>query len=339
MTHIQPERAIITTPEQLADYVTLTDAEKEGIRQCRAIMPMKITRHYAALLERDNPDDPLRKLVIPSLEELMRYSDDAEVDTHKDEAKYQPVEGIIHRYPGKVLLMYTTACFAHCRFCFRSEKVATTLDGRRLDQAIGYIRNDQSIRDVIFTGGDPLHGKPERLERALSEVRSIPHVEIIRITTRAPIFAPELFTGEMIAMLSRFKPLILITSFIHPRELNDETCSVLDRLSDAGIVLLQQGPILRGSTTPRRRSERCMKSWCSTALFPTTRPGASFRPETGTSRSTARAPAGSSGSSKTPLPASAFHTSAPWTRTTTRRGRLDEVAGMQGVCPLASGDR
>ncbi|NTV67013.1 MAG: KamA family radical SAM protein [Chlorobaculum sp.] len=246
MTDIQPERGIITTIEQLSEYVTLTDAEKEGIRQCRTIMPMKITRHYAALLERDNPDDPLRKIVIPSLEELVRYSDDDEVDTHKDEAKYQPVEGIIHRYPGKVLLMYTTACFAHCRFCFRSEKVATTLDGRRLDKALDYLRNDESIRDVIFTGGDPLHGDPERLARALSEVRRIPHVEIIRITTRAPIFAPELFTGEMIAMLSRFKPLVLITSCIHPRELSDEVCGALDRLSDAGIVLLQQGPILKG---------------------------------------------------------------------------------------------
>jgi lysine 2,3-aminomutase len=245
MNERQTERGIITTEEQLGEYITLTEDEKEGIRKCRSIMPMKITSHYASLLERDNPDDPLRKIVIPSLDELATYPDDEAVDTHRDEAKYQPVEGIIHRYPGKVLLMYTTACFAHCRFCFRSEKVATTLDGRRLDKALDYLRNDQSIRDVIFTGGDPLHGDPERFEHALSEVRRIPHVEIIRITTRAPIFAPEIFTGEMIAMLSRFKPLVLITSFMHPRELSTETCNVLDRLSDAGIVLLQQGPILR----------------------------------------------------------------------------------------------
>jgi len=237
---------IITTQEQLAEYVTLTDAEKEGISKCRPIMPMKITKHYAELLDRDNPDDPLRKLAIPSVEELVRYPDDEAVDIHRDEAGYQPVEGIIHRYPGKVLLMYTTACFSHCRFCFRSEKVASTLDGRRLDKAIEYLRKNESIRDVIFTGGDPMHGNPERLEHALYEVRSIPHVEIIRITTRAPIFAPEIFTDELIEMLSWFKPLIMITSFIHPRELSDEVCSVLDRLSDAGIMLLQQGPILKG---------------------------------------------------------------------------------------------
>lgn len=237
---------LITTQEQLAEYVTLTDAENEGICKCRPIMPMKITKHYAELLDRDNPDDPLRKLVIPSVEELVRYPDDEAVDIHRDEAGYQPVEGIIHRYPGKVLLMYTTACFSHCRFCFRSEKVASTLDGRRLDKAIGYLRKNESIRDVIFTGGDPMHGNPERLEHALYEVRSIPHVEIIRITTRAPIFAPEIFTDELIRMLSWFKPLVMITSFIHPRELSDEVCSVLDRLSDAGIVLLQQGPILKG---------------------------------------------------------------------------------------------
>jgi KamA family protein len=144
------------------------------------------------------------------------------------------------------LLMYTTGCFAHCRYCFRSEKVVTTLDGQRLDKALDYLRQNKSIRDVIFTGGDPLYGNSNRLERVLVEVRRIPHVEIIRITTRALVFAPELFDDRFVAMLSQFKPLFLLTSFVHPRELTDEACRVLDRLADAGIVLMQQGPILKG---------------------------------------------------------------------------------------------
>ena len=237
---------VITKTDQLAAFVTLTDAEQEAIRQCRSIMPMKITRSYANRLDRDDPLDPLRRVVIPSLDELETYPDDDIVDNHKDEARYQPVEGVIHRYPGKVLLMYTKGCFAHCRFCFRSEKVVTTLEGRHLDGALDYLRNDASIRDVIFTGGDPLHGDPAKLAHTLAEVRRIPHVQVIRITTRAPVFAPEIFDDRLVAMLSRFKPLFMLISFVHPRELTDEVCGVLDRLSDAGIVLMQQGPILRG---------------------------------------------------------------------------------------------
>lgn len=253
----------ITKTNQLSEFVSLTDAEQEAIRKCRPIMPMKITTSYAQLLDKDDPCDPLRRVVIPSLDELVTYPDDAVVDNHKDEARYQPVAGVIHRYPGKVLLMYTKACFAHCRFCFRSEKVVTTLEGRHLDGALDYIRGDGSIRDVIFTGGDPLYGDTAKLEHALSEVRRIPHVEIIRITTRAPVFAPEIFDDRLVAMLSRYKPLFMLISFVHPRELTEQVCGVLDRLSDAGIVLMQQGPILRGinddTDTLRRLYEKLVQ--------------------------------------------------------------------------------
>jgi len=246
MTVAMLKREALTTLDSLSELISLTEREKEGIRHCRPIMPMKITRSYAKLLDPNDPDDPLRKVVIPSIAELMTYPDDDLVDGHKDEAKYQPTDGIVHRYPGKVLLMYTNSCFGHCRFCFRSEKVVTTLSGRRLDRALEYLRRNASIRDVIFTGGDPLFGDTTRLEHALAEVRRIPHVEIMRITTRAPIFAPEIFDDRLVEMLSRFKPLFMLVSFVHPRELTDEVCRLLDRLADAGIVLMQQGPILKG---------------------------------------------------------------------------------------------
>ncbi len=246
MNSFPTKNGYITTERQLSQYVTLTDKEKEGIRQCRPVMPMKITEHYAKLLRPDDPQDPLRKLVIPSPDELLEYPDDREVDFHRDEADYQPTEGIIHRYPGKVLLMYTTGCLAHCRFCFRSEKVIHSLKKQQLDEALAYIRQNPAIRDVIFSGGDPLSVDIDELEYALAEVRQIEHVQLIRITTHALIFAPQIFDDTLIEMLKKYKPLYLLVSFIHPRELTDEVCRILDRLSDAGIVLLQQGPILRG---------------------------------------------------------------------------------------------
>lgn len=240
------KNAYITTEQELSRYITLTDMEKEGIRRCRPVMPMKITEHYAKLLRPDDPQDPLRRLVIPSMDELIEYPDDREVDFHKDEATYQPTDGIIHRYPGKVLLMVTTGCLAHCRFCFRSEKVIKSLRKKQLEQALNYIRQDPSIRDVIFSGGDPLSVAISELEYALAEVRKIDHVQIIRITTHAPVYMPQIFDEALIATLKKYKPLYLLVSFIHPRELTAEACQVLDRLSDAGIVLLQQGPLLKG---------------------------------------------------------------------------------------------
>lgn len=236
----------ITTEEDLSQYIILSEHEKKGIRQCRDVMPMKITDHYASLLDPIDPNDPLRRIVIPSVDELIEYPDDRTVDTHKDEADYQVMDGLIHRYPGKALLIFTTACFAHCRFCFRSEKIIRSMQGSQLESVLAYIRRDTSIRDVIFSGGDPLSADLSVLEYALSEVRKMDHVQIIRITTHALIYSPQIFNDHLIEMLKKYKPLYLLVSFIHPRELTEETCKILDRLSDAGIVLLQQGPILKG---------------------------------------------------------------------------------------------
>ena len=97
-----------------------------------------------------------------------------------------------------------------------SEKVVSTLSGRRLDRAIEYLRQNESIHDVVFTGGDPFYGNIDRLEHALAEVRRIPHVEIIRITTRASVYVPQMFDDRLVEMLSQFKPLFMLISFIHP---------------------------------------------------------------------------------------------------------------------------
>ncbi len=236
----------IVTARLLSKFIRLTEDEMRSIEKIKNRFPMKITRHYAQLLHKSDPNDPLRQIAVPSLQELIKHPDDDEVDVHSDEAKYQPVEGIIHRYPGKLLLIPTLKCFGHCRFCFRSGKKIRTLEDEKIEQALEYIRHTKDIRDVIISGGDPLVLERSRLEYILSELRSIDHIEIIRIGTRAPAYMPQLIDCEFVNMVAKYKPIIMVISFLHPREITSEVCKALELLSDSGVVLLQQGPILKG---------------------------------------------------------------------------------------------
>jgi lysine 2,3-aminomutase len=236
----------VTRSEDLDRVIALTDDEKTAIAELSDAYPMKITRHYLGLLDPGNPNDPLRRLVVPSPLELRHRPGEEDDDVHADEAQYQPCPGIIHRYPGKLLLIPTLACPAHCRFCFRKGKKVAHLSQDEGEDALAYIRGNESIRDVIITGGEPLMLTNEELFYWVSSVRAIPHVEIIRITTRTPIYLPSRITDELVGMLAEHAPMFVIVSFAHPREIVPDVERALGRLADAGIVLLQQGPILRG---------------------------------------------------------------------------------------------
>jgi lysine 2,3-aminomutase len=231
---------------ELERILRLTEGEKRAIDELGDVYPLLVSRHYLNLLKPDDPRDPLRRVVIPSEEELRHRAGEDEDDVHADEARFQPCPGIIHRYPGKLLLLPTLGCPSHCRFCFRKGAKLQRLSQEEADTALDYIRNDESIRDVIITGGEPLMLPDDELDFWVASVRAIPHVQIVRITTRFPIYVPSRITDSFVRMLSEHKPLFLILSFVHPREITDELAEGITRMADAGIVLLQQGPILRG---------------------------------------------------------------------------------------------
>ncbi len=236
----------VTRLADLERMIKLTDDERRAIEELGEEYPMKISRHYLSLLSPDDDADPLRKVVVPSLLELRHRPGEEDDDVHADEARYQPCPGIVHRYPGKLLLMPTLSCPAHCRFCFRKGKKLQRLSSDESEAALDYIRGDESIRDVIITGGEPLILSDDELEYWVSSVRAIDHVEIIRITTRIPIFVPSRITESLVRMLSEHKPIYMTFSFVHPRELTDATIRGLEMMGDAGMVMLQQGPLLRG---------------------------------------------------------------------------------------------
>lgn len=231
---------------ELERIIRLTDGEKRAIDALREVYPMLVSRHYLSLLSPDDPDDPLRRVVIPTEQELRHRPGEEADDVHADEARFQPCPGIIHRYAGKLLLLPTLGCPSHCRFCFRKGGKLERLTQEEADAALSYIRRDESIRDVIITGGEPLMLPDDEIDFWVSSIRAIPHVQIVRITTRFPIYIPSRITESLVSMLSGYRPLYIIFSFVHPREITTDLADRITMMADAGIVLLQQGPILRG---------------------------------------------------------------------------------------------
>ncbi len=239
-------RSRIVGSREIEEVLALTEDERQAVRILEQEFPLRVTEHYLRLLDPANPLDPLRKLVIPSLEEAVYRPLAEDEDVHADEARYQPCPGIVHRYPGKLLLMPTLRCVGHCRFCFRKGRKVQDLERGEWETALAYIRDDETIRDVVVTGGDPLALSDRKLIPLLEEVRRIRHVQILRLTSRVPIYDPARISGELVEGLAALKPFYLIFSFVHPREITPDLADGIDRLADRGVVLLQQGPLLKG---------------------------------------------------------------------------------------------
>ena len=184
---------------------------------------------------------------MPRVEETVSSSWDMSDPCGEDE--HSPVPGLVHRYPDRVLFLVTDRCAAYCRYCTRSRLVSNASGyGFQPDyqEQLDYIRKHPEVRDVLFSGGDPLLLSDSKLEGLLKALRDIPHVEFIRIGSRIPIFLPQRITSDLCEMLKQFHPLFMSVHANHPRELTTEVKEALGRLADAGIPLGNQSVLLRG---------------------------------------------------------------------------------------------
>ena len=222
----------------------LDEAEVVGKRYAIAVTPA-----MAGLIDRADADDPIARQFVPSALELTTTPDER-ADPIGD-LTHSPVEGIVHRYPDRVLLKAVHVCPVYCRFCFRREMVGPeglgTLTPEAMDAAIGYIASHAEIWEVILTGGDPLVLSARRLEEMMTRLAGISHVKIVRFHTRVPVVEPERVDAKLIAALQASgKTTYLALHANHPRELTAAARAACGRLADAGVVLLGQTVLLRG---------------------------------------------------------------------------------------------
>jgi lysine 2,3-aminomutase len=238
----------ITTVGGLERIIRLSNDERLGLCGDGNSLPVAITPYYASLLDKKDPQQPLRRAVVPVLNENLRSPGESEDPLGEDNDS--PVPGVIHRYPDRALFLVTEFCSTYCRYCTRSRLVGKSHRGvfqkKQWDQAIAYIEATPAIRDVLLSGGDPLTLPDEKLEYILSRLRQIPHVEMLRIGTKVPVVLPQRITPALTRMLRRFHPLYISIHFTHPDELKSETREACIRLADAGIPLGSQTVLLAG---------------------------------------------------------------------------------------------
>ena len=232
---------------------------------------MAITPEIAALIDPLDPRDPIRRQFVPDVAELETRPQER-ADPIGDQA-HSPVEGIVHRYPDRVLLKLLHACPVYCRFCFRRETVgpggAGMLSGAALEAALAYIRSDPGIWEVILTGGDPLALSPRRLGETMEALAAISHVKVVRLHSRVPAVDPSRITPDVIAALKRFPRAVYVALHAnHPRELTPGARAACARLIDSGVVMVSQSVLLAGVNDDAAVLADLMRAFVETRIKP-----------------------------------------------------------------------
>jgi lysine 2,3-aminomutase len=274
----------LRTPADLAEAGLIAPESRAVLERVAARYAVGITPTSAGLIDPADPNDPIARQFLPDVAELQSGPDDL-ADPIGD-GTHNPVPGIIHRYPDRVLLMLTHTCATYCRFCFRRETVGPSGGGNlaasELKNALAYIDSDPSIWEVILSGGDPLILSPRRLGTVMAALGAIDHVKVIRLHSRVPAVAPALITPGMVKALKRSGKAVYVALHAnHPRELTAAVRVACARLIDAGIPMLSQSVLLRGVNDDPVVLGNLMRAFVETRIKPYYLHQADLAPGTG----------------------------------------------------------
>lgn len=240
-------RNALKTKADFERVFDLSEDEARGFEGAGSLFQVRCTPYYASLASRTQPLDPVRRILLPTARELQ--SGHQQMLDPLGERKNNPAPRIIHRYPDRLLFLVTDTCSVYCRYCTRKHFTGQDeafVRSAEYDRALSYIKNKTGLREVILSGGDPLTLSDKVLDRVLSDLRSIDHVEIIRIGSRMPVVCPMRITDELVGVIRKHHPVFLMTHFNHPRELTREAADALTRLVDAGTPVFNQLVLLNG---------------------------------------------------------------------------------------------
>jgi len=241
--------ATLRTPEALAAAGLVPSASVPALEAVASRYAIAVPPAVAALIDSQNPADPIARQYLPDVRELDAAPEDL-ADPIGDH-RHMPIEGLVHRYPDRVLFKVVHVCPVYCRFCFRREMVGPgrepSLTPPAIKRALAYIESNTCIREVIFTGGDPLILSPLRIRRLTDAVDAIGHVRRIRWHTRVPVVEPDRIDAAFAAAMKPQRASLAVALHAnHPREFTPAACNALSRLRRVGARLLSQSVLLRG---------------------------------------------------------------------------------------------
>jgi len=237
-----------TSFEELSEILDISDiADDVDFISKSNKLPLRITPYYASLFDGKPNDYPLIKSVVPSKLEFVISEGEEDDPLHEEDMC--PSESLVHRYPDRVLMLSTGFCSVYCRYCTRSRMATKDQKSYGLKvwkKSIEYIRNNPNIRDIVISGGDPLTMPDKQIDYLLSELRSIPHLEIIRLGTKVPIVLPQRITNNLVNIIKKYHPVFMSVHITHPDEFTQEVKEALNRIANAGIVMGSQTVLLKG---------------------------------------------------------------------------------------------
>lgn len=267
---MQEHQRTLRTPEELADSGFIASDQVEGLAQVAARYAVAITPAIADLIDPTDPNDPIARQFVPS--ELELNSTIAEHSDPIGDKRHGKVDGIVHRYPDRVLLKLCHVCPVYCRFCFRREMVgpgkSQFLSPDALEAALGYIRAHPEIWEVIMTGGDPFMLSPRRIADINQRLSVLEHVKVVRWHTRVPVADPARITNAFVEALRGTKATYVAVHVNHPRELSAEARAACAKLADAGICLLGQSVLLKGVNDDAATLEALMRAQVESRIRP-----------------------------------------------------------------------
>ena len=238
----------ICTIEQLKEFIELSPKEEKKLKQITKQHPMRVTPYYMSLIDWDDPDDPIRKMAIPSIEE---FNLEGSYDT-SGEAENTKMSGLQYKYQETALILATNSCAMYCRYCFRKRLVGLKTDEiiEHFGAAATYIRQHKHINNVLISGGDPLVLKNEVIKTFLSILSDIPQIRFIRFGSRAPVTFPSRFDdGELLSILSKYsrpnRRIYVVTQFNHPKEITKQSINAIDNLIKSGVIMNNQTVLLK----------------------------------------------------------------------------------------------
>ncbi|MCK5072295.1 MAG: lysine 2,3-aminomutase [Bacteriovoracaceae bacterium] len=248
--------------ETLKKIINMTKEEEVNFEKCSAKFKMSITPYYASLIDSTDSNCPVRMQSVPYSEEMNIL--DTDMEDPLAEERDMPVQGLTHRYPDRVLFYASNDCPTLCRHCTRKRKVANPSaesQKKQIEDALDYIRQTKTVRDVIVSGGDPLCLSNQKLDYILGEIRTIKHVEVLRLGTRNPCTLPmRMRDDELLSILEKHQPIHLNTHYNHPKECTREALLATTRLSMAGCTVGNQTVLLKGiNDSPEIMTELCHK--------------------------------------------------------------------------------
>ncbi|MCG2711809.1 MAG: KamA family radical SAM protein [Candidatus Omnitrophica bacterium] len=255
-------RKSIATVEQLSKFINFDDTTRKALNEIVKKYHLLISPYYLSLIKDLNDEnDPIRKQCVPAIEEL--FGNATERIDPLGEKETSVTNILVHRYPDRVLLIATSRCFMYCRHCTRkrlwqNNNVEPSL--AEIRSSLDYVRGNESIREIIVSGGDPLTLNQERLDWILEEASSIAHIQAIRIGTRTPVVFPEKITKSLCRILGKYNKLWMNIQFNHPREITPESTGACRMLQKCGIPLSNQTVLLKGiNDSPQVMKELCQK--------------------------------------------------------------------------------